>query len=239
MQAIILSAGLGVRLRPITETIPKVMVPIGGKPLLEHHIEQLKKHGVCNIFINLYYLPDVIKNYFGDGSKFGVNISYKYEKKILGTAGGIKNFENEITNSFFVVYGDVLNFIDYGKFREYFDKKLDAIGVEIIGGTNHPHDSDLVEVDKNLLFCRIYRKPNKELPKSYKAMKAVFLFKKEILDYIPRNSYYEIDHQLLPDILSRGLNFYGYESEDYLKDIGTIERYQEAREDYLKIRDLK
>lgn len=236
MQAIILSAGFGTRLKQFTDKMPKVMVPIDGKPLLEHHIEQLKNHGVRDILINLHYLPEIITDYFGDGSKFGIKVSYKYEPEILGTAGGIKNFENEIKDSFFVIYGDVLNFINYGKFEEYFRKKIDAIGIEIIGKTDHPYDSDLVEVDADLKFRKIYQKPHEKLPKDYKSMRAAFIFKKEILNYIPENKYYEIDHQLLPDILSRGLNFYGYESGDYLKDIGTIERYQKAQEDYFKIK---
>ena len=157
MQAIILSAGFGTRLKQFTDKMPKVMVPIDGRPLLEHHIEQLKEYGVRDILINLHYLPDIITDYFGDGLKFGVKILYKYETEILGTAGGIKNFENEIKDSFFVVYGDVLNFINYSKFEEYFCKKPNAIGVEIIGKTDHPYDSDLVEIDANLKFLKIYR----------------------------------------------------------------------------------
>lgn len=232
MQAIILSAGFGSRLKPLTDTMPKVMVPIGSKPILEHHIEQFKKYGVDEFLINLHYLPDVITDYFGDGSRWGVKIIYKYEPEILGTAGGIKNFENEIMGPFFLIYGDIFSFADYGKFKDYFDKKDDAIGVEMVGDTDHPHDSDLAEVDENLRFLKVHKKPHKELPKNYKSMKAAFIFKKEILNYIPKNSYYEIDHQLLPDILSRGLEFYGYEGRDYLKDIGTMERYQKAQEYY-------
>lgn len=238
MQAIILSAGFGTRLKPFTNKMPKVMVPIDGRPLLEHHIEQLKKYGVRDILINLHYLPEIIMDYFGDGSKFGVKILYKYEPEILGTAGGVKNFENKIKDSFLVIYGDVLNFIDYNKFEKYFHKKTDTIGVEIIGKTDHPHDSDLVEIDANLKFIKIHQKPHEKLPKNYKSMKAAFIFKKEILNYIPENKYYEIDHQLLPDILSRRLNFYGYKSGDYLNDIGTIERYQKAQEDYFRIKNI-
>lgn len=234
MQAIILSAGFGSRLRPLTDKIPKVMVPIGGKPILEHHIEQFKKYGINEFLINLHYLPDVITNYFGDGSKWGVKITYKYEPDILGTAGGVKNFENEITGSFFLIYGDIFSFVDYGKFKNYFDKKNDVIGIEIVGDTDHPHDSDLAEVDGDLRFLKVHKKPHQKLPEKYKSMKAAFILRKEILDHIPANSYYEIDHQLLPNILDKGLNFYGYEGGDYLKDIGTMERYQKAQDDYDK-----
>jgi len=89
---VILSAGLGIRLKPITNTIPKPMLPLLNKPMLQWNIEQFKKHGIKEFFINLHYLPEVIKNYFGDGSKWGVKITYSFEPEILGTAGGLKRF---------------------------------------------------------------------------------------------------------------------------------------------------
>lgn len=235
MQAIILSGGLGARLRPLTDNMPKVMVPIGGKPVLEHHIDQLKKNGITDILINLHYLPEVIKNYFGDGSRFGVNITYKYEPEILGTAGAVKNFEDCLKDDFFIIYGDILSFVDYEKFKDFFKGKPDAIGAEIVGDTDHPFDSDLAEVDEDMRFKKIHTKPHKQIPKKYKSMKAIFIFRKKILDFIPQGKYYEIDHQLLPDALSRGVKFYGYETNDYLKDVGTMERYEKAQEDYSRL----
>jgi NDP-sugar pyrophosphorylase family protein len=99
-QAVILSAGIGTRLRPLTDNLPKVMAPIGGKPLLERHFEQFKKYGIKEFFINLHYLPEKITDYFGDGSKWGIKIVYKHEPEILGTAGGVKNFEGVLKNNF-------------------------------------------------------------------------------------------------------------------------------------------
>src|SRR3989344_9541785 len=104
-QAIILCAGLGTRLRPMTDTMPKPMLPLLGKPMLEWNIEQFKRHGVSEFFINLHYLPEVIKNYFNDGSKWGVKIHYNLESEIMGTAGGVKNFESQLRDVFFVIYG--------------------------------------------------------------------------------------------------------------------------------------
>ncbi len=248
-QAVILSAGFGTRLKPLTDNIPKVMVPFSGKPLLQWHIEQLKKHGVEEFFINLFYLPEVVKNYFGDGSKFGVKINYFLEQpEILGTAGGIKDFsakggsasggDGYLKNNFFVVYGDVFSLLDYTKMAESFlNNKDNPIGMTIVGFNDHPHDSDLVQVDKNLKFIKVYPKPNKELPENWRAMRTTFVFNERILKYIPENKYYEIDHQLLPDILSKGEKFYGYETTDYLKDIGTPERYADVQK-YLSEKGL-
>ncbi|MFQ5344247.1 MAG: NDP-sugar synthase, partial [Anaerolineae bacterium] len=91
MKAMILAAGQGARLRPLTEHIPKCMVRVGGKPVLEHTIEWLRQYGVTDLIINLYHLPDVVINHFGDGSRWGVNITYSVEKESMGTAGGVRN----------------------------------------------------------------------------------------------------------------------------------------------------
>ena len=99
MVAVILSAGFGSRLRPLTEKIPKVMVTIAGRPILEHHILSFKRCGIKDFFVNLHYLPHVIKSHFGDGKKFGVRITYAYEPVILGTAGGLKSFESYLGDS--------------------------------------------------------------------------------------------------------------------------------------------
>ncbi len=238
-QAVILSAGLGTRLRPLTDTVPKAMLPLSGKPLLQWHIERLKSYGVSEFFINLFHLPDVILDYFGDGSRFGVKINYFREPEIRGTAGGIKDFERKLRGDFFVCYGDVFNQIDFKKMTDYFYSKSGVIGMTVIGGTDHPEDSDLVEVADDLMFLKIYPKPHQTMPLKYKAMNAAaFIFNERILKYIPANRYYEIDHQLLPDILLKGEKFYGYETSDYSKDIGTMERYRQV-EEYISKNKIK
>ncbi|TSC89655.1 MAG: nucleotidyltransferase [Parcubacteria group bacterium Gr01-1014_3] len=209
------------------------MVPIEGKPLLLHQIEHLKEHGVNDFYINLHYLPEVIKDYFGDGSKFGVKITYSYEPELLGTAGGLKKFEKYLRDSFFVVYGDVFNEINYSDMRAYYEKKQPAIGVHVIAKNDHPHDSDLAVLDKDMRFTAIYRKPHKEMPKTdYFGMEGIYLFNKKILKYIPDSGVCAIDHDLLPDIISKGEKYYGYLAgvDDYVHDIGTHERYSKAQE---------
>ncbi|HUZ92792.1 MAG TPA: nucleotidyltransferase family protein [Candidatus Paceibacterota bacterium] len=226
-QAVILSAGLGTRLRPITDNIPKVMVPLAGKPLLERHILQFKKYGVNEFFVNLHYLPDAIKNHFGNGSKWGVRIHYAFEPEIRGTAGGVKQFEPLLGETFFVIYGDMYSELDYGKMAEAFvAKPADTAGMMTISENDHPHDSDLVEVADDLRFFKVHAKPHKELPATRKALDAAYIFRKKILKYIPAGKYYEIDHMLLPEIIARGEKFYGYETGDFLYDIGTMERYE-------------
>lgn len=234
-QAVILSAGLGTRLREVTgDEMPKVMAPFLGKPILEKHIERLKAHGIEDFFINLFYLPEKIQSYFEDGSKWGVKITYCLEApEIRGTAGGIKDFEGKLKGDFFVIYGDVYNEIDYAKMETAFASHKGAIAITTIGDNDHPQDSDLVEVDSKSRFTKIHPKPHAELPKKYKAMRAAaFIFNEKILKYIPANAYYEIDHQLLPDVMSKREAVYGYEpgAYEFIKDIGTPERYKETTE---------
>ena len=232
-QAIILSAGLGTRLKPITNTIPKPMLPLLNKPMLEWNIENFKKHGVKEFFVNLHYLPEVIKNYFGDGSKWGVKITYSFEPKILGTAGALKRFEDKLNEVFFLIYGDILSLIDYTKMAEVWNKKSDALGMQRVAKTENYADADVAELNSDASFLKIHLKPHIQKYSNAYRMRGIFIFKKEILSYIPENTAYEIAKQLLPDIISRGKKFYAYECEDYSKGIDTIEKYREV-EEYLK-----
>jgi len=233
-QAIILSAGLGTRLRPYTDMMPKVMIPILGKPMLEWHIEQFKKHGVTEFFLNLHYLPDVIKNYFGDGSKWGVKIHYSFEPVILGTAGGAKQFEDQLGDEFFLIYGDTFSLVDYSKMAEEWAKKpSDAIGMQRMKKTDDYADADVAEVGEDGLFLKIHAKPHTEKHANTYRMRGVFILRKKILSYVPKGVPCEIGKQLLPDIVKQGEKFYSYECDDYSRGIDTIEKRKEV-EEYLK-----
>jgi mannose-1-phosphate guanylyltransferase/phosphomannomutase len=232
-QAVILSAGLGTRLRPYTDTIPKPMLPVLGKPILEWHIEQFKKYGVEEFFLNLHSLPDVITNYFGDGAKWGVKIHYHIEPTILGTAGGIKPFEDFIHDNFFLIYGDTFSLMNYGRMETAYAQKKDPIGMQRMKKTDDYADADVAELDVNGRFVKIHHKPHGEAyPNAYR-MRGAFIFDKKIFGYIPDNIPFEIGKQLLPKILKVGKNFYSYECDDYSKGIDTVEKWKEV-EAYLK-----
>ncbi|MFA6105018.1 MAG: nucleotidyltransferase family protein [Patescibacteria group bacterium] len=232
-QAVILCAGLGTRLRPLTDTLPKPMIPFLDKPLLEWNIEKFKKHGVREFFINLFYLPDVIRDYFGDGAKWGVKINYFQEKKILGTAGGVKNFASKLNQNFFLIYGDILSLVDYSKMAGRFSEYSDAIGMQIMQRTDNYVDADVAELAKDGSFTKIHPKPHSEKYSNAYRMKGVFILSKEILDYIPVDTFYEIGKQLLPNVVSAGKRFYSYECADYTKGIDTMDKYREV-EEYLR-----
>ena len=236
-QAVMLSAGLGTRLREITKgEIPKVMVPLLGKPLLEWHIEQFKKCGVNEFFINLHYLPEKITEYFGDGSKWGVKITYHFEPEIMGTAGGIKDFEKQLAENFFVIYADTFYQIDYHKISDLFFLIENPIGLGTVRVTDHPEDSDLAIVGEDNEIKEFLIKPHKAIPRTdFFGMSAPYIFSKKVLEYIPANQYYEIDHNLVPDLLSQGFKYYVYKLQagEFRKDVGTVDRYRFV-ENYLK-----
>lgn len=225
-QAVILCAGFGTRLRPLTDKVPKVMLPFAGKPLLEYHLEHLKRHGITDIFINLHHLPCVIQDYFGDGSRWGVRITYALEPEIRGTAGGVKNFEGELKDAFLVIYGDMFSTVNYTKMAAAFRKKENVIALSIVGDPDYIQHSDLVEVDGEMKMVKVYPRPHPDPPQHFKVLLAIHIFNERILPYIPAGKHYDIDGELLPHILERGEAAYGYETKEFLMDIGTPERYE-------------
>ncbi len=231
-QAVILCAGLGTRLQPYTDTMPKVMIPILSKPMLEWNILQFKKYGIQEFFINLHYLPDVIKDYFGDGASWGVKINYHFEPEILGTAGALKAFKN-LDQSFFLIYGDVFSLVDYRAMEKAWHGKKDAVGIQLVQKTENYADADVAEISQKGEFIAIHPKPHPEKYVNAHRMRGVFILKKRILSYIPDDLYYEIGKDLLPNLLRHHEKFYGYESGDYSKGVDTKEKWDEV-EEYLK-----
>ena len=232
-QAVILCAGLGTRLRPLTDTMPKPMVPILGKPMLLWNIEQFKKYGVTDLKINLHYLPDVIKNYFGDGSKFGVTIEYSFEKEILGTAGALDDFRDDLDDNFFLIYGDTMSFVDYGAMAEKFLKLEKPIGMQRVERSDVYSDADVAELDEKRKFIAVHPKPHSDAYLNAYRMKGIFILSRRILDYVERGKYSEIGRNLLPALVKNGENFYGYECSEFSKGIDTVDKLKEV-EDYIE-----
>lgn len=232
MKALILSAGKGTRVKNITkDEIPKVMLPIAGKPILEHHILLLKKYGIKDFLINLYFRPEVIKDYFGDGSKWGVSIKYLFEPELTGTSGPLNGFKEEIDDTLVVFYGDVMNEIDISKFLDYHKKKGSAATL-VVHESDHPHDSDIVELNPDMSIKALYHKPGSD---KYGIMgnAACYIVEPVVLDFVPEGKS-DFIKDVFPKMLKAGLSLYGYETDDYLKDMGTPERYLKVKARYEK-----
>jgi len=234
MKAVILAAGRGNRLNQKTKKIPKPMLIIGGYSVLEHQINFLKKNGIREIIIIVGYLSHVIKNYFKDGKNFGVNITYFDLDKPLGTAGHLKLAENELTDNFIVLYGDIMLDIDIEKFIK-FHKNKNSNCTLVIHPNDHPHDSDLLEIDDNHRIIAFHSKPHlkdKYLMNLNNA--CVYIMSPKILKYIKSEKEVELDFgkHIFPKIFKKE-KLFGYNTPEYIKDMGTPERLKQVTKDYL------
>ena len=230
MKAVILCAGEGERLRPLTLTTPKPLLPIGNKPLIEHTIEWLARYGIHDLFINLHYLGETIEARLGDGGKHGAHITYSHEEELQGTAGALRAFADLIDEPFVVVYGDILTLFDLGKL-EAFHRAHGAIGTLVVQRTDRPHDCDIVEVDVNFKVIGLHHAPG-DFSHGNLGNAALYLLEPEILSFLPPQGPADFVVDLFPQALAEGKALYAYESDEELLDIGTHARYEEAQRRY-------
>lgn len=231
MQLVIIAGGKGTRLG--LKDIPKPMVKIDNKPLLEHQINLAKRYGIKEVFILSGHLANVIEEYFGDGTKFGVKIHHVVEPYPLGTAGSLKLLEGKTEDRFLVFYGDVVMDFEIASFIE-FDKQYHSIGTTIIHPNDHPYDSDLLELDKNNNVTKVLPKPHCE-GENYQNLvnAAVYIFSKNIFNYIENGILQDIGKDILPKIVNAGETLIGYKTPEYIKDMGTAERFEAVKKDFL------
>lgn len=232
MKLVILAGGKGTRLG--LSDIPKPMVMIGEKPLLQHQIELAKSYGINDIIILSGHLAEVIFNYFKDGTDFGVKITHIIEPYPLGTAGSIKLVEHLICDKrFLVFYGDIMMNFDIKTLLE-FDKKHKSIATLVIHPNDHPHDSDLLEVDSAGYIKAFYSKPHKKNEYYHNLVNAaVYILSKKVFSYIGFGQQLDFGKELFPKLLNENEMLVGYKTTEYIKDVGTIERLIKVESDYL------
>lgn len=225
MQAIILSGGLGIRLRPFTEVIPKPLLPIGEKAILEIQIERLRDFGFSTIYLATNYKSDYIESFFGDGSRYGVNLKISRESTPLGTVGPLTLIQDELTEPFLVMNGDILTLLNYKAFYDYglskgFPLTL-GIKKEILPFAfgNIYFDGDFV--------TDIKEKPNFELY----ILAGIYVMTPEIFQYIPEAQHYDMD-KLIKKLLAEKIPIPKYEIKEYWLDIGRINDYEKAQNEF-------
>jgi NDP-sugar pyrophosphorylase family protein len=223
--AVILSGGLGTRLKPFTEVIPKPLLPIGEKAVLEIQIERLKMHGFDHVILATNYKSNYIENFFGDGSRYGVNLEISKEDHPLGTAGPIKLLEKELTEPFIVMNGDILSLIDYEAFYNFACAK-DSLLTVTIKKIIIPYAFGNILFDGDLV-TNVEEKPDFT---TY-ALAGIYLMKPGIFQLIPENKYYGMD-MLIKRMLTDKLPITKYELTDYWLDIGQIQDYEQAQNVY-------
>ncbi len=231
----LLSAGLGTRLRPITDTMPKVMVPFEGVPLLEHTILLLRDQGFKKFVINLHYLSEIVVSHFGNGEKWGVEIVYSDEtENLLETGGALKKMEPFLSDTFLMLYGDHLHFYNFGEILDFHEKQK-ALATLVLKHSDIPANGEIAEVDP--ITRRItawHKRPHgiEEYGDKYHLNSGLYVLSKKILDFIPTIEPVKLDGQILPSLIQERDDIYGFPTEENILDIGTPEKYKLAQDWY-------
>ena len=242
MKVVIMAGGKGTRMLSIASDIPKPMIPIEGRPVLEREIECLCEQGFTDILITVGHLGNVIMDYFGDGLKFGVHITYYFEKEPLGNAGALFQVKDQLTDDFLLLNADAMFDIDFNRFVQY-HKTHDAVATLFTHPNSHPYDSGVIIADEHMAVRKWLAKED-ERPEYFKnrVNAGLHVLNKKILEQTVEGGKVDLDRQLLKPLAGTG-QMYCYDSPEYVKDMGTPERYYAVCKDFangiVKARNLK
>ena len=233
MKAVVMAGGKGTRLRPLTCDRPKPMVPVVNRPMLEHVIDLLKLHGFCDIIATLYYMPEVIQDYFGGGDRFGVRMYYSIEDTPLGTAGSVKACERYLDSTFLVISGDALTDIDLSAAVD-FHKSKGAIATIVLTHVTSPLEYGVVITDDDGRITRFLEKPSWSEVFSDTVNTGIYVLEPEALRLFGAGQSFDFSKNLFPMILKKGLPLFGYIADGYWSDVGNIEQYRQTHYDILQ-----
>ena len=231
MKAFILAAGAGTRLRPLTYECPKPMIPLLNKPVIEHTINNLKKHNVDSVVMNLHTLPEMITDYFGNGKNFGMDINYSLEETLLGTAGGLKKCKKFFDSTFVVMSGDGLSNIDLTA-AVAFHKKKKSIATMVLKRIETKFSYGITLTDRANRIVDFVEKPTWGSVFSDTVNTGIYIFEPEIFKYIS-DGFYDFGKDLWPKLLRLKKPIYAYLMNEYWTDIGNIEEYKQGIKDAL------
>ncbi len=232
MKAVIMAGGEGTRLRPLTCNRPKPLVPVAGKPVMEHITSLLKSHGIYDIAVTLQYLPDTISEHFGDGGLSGVKMRYYIENKPLGTAGSVRNAESFLDDTFMVISGDALTDIDITKAVQ-FHMERESMATLVLKRVDIPLEYGVVVTDSDGRIIRFLEKPGWGEVISDTVNTGIYILSPEIFKYYEANMVFDFSRDLFPILLRDNKRMFGYVAEDYWCDIGDINAYIQANFDAL------
>ncbi|MFY9488260.1 MAG: NDP-sugar synthase [Solirubrobacterales bacterium] len=233
MKAMVLAAGLGTRLKPITFGIPKPMVPVIDRPAMAHLLTLVERHGFTDAVANLHYFPDTIRNYFGDGSAFGVNLEYNLEPELLGTAGGVRAVADKLGDEpFLIISGDALTDIDLTALVE---RHRSAGGVATLTVRRVPDTSEygVVLHDSDGRITGFQEKPDPAEALSDLGNCGIYVFSPEIFDFFPETDFVDWAQDVFPVLLENDIPFYIHEIEEYWNDVGSLSELRSGTFDAL------
>src|SRR5919202_2666199 len=235
MKAVIMAGGQGTRLRPLTSNQPKPMIPIVNVPCMEHIVRLLQSHGFTDVVVTLQFMPEEIQDYFGDGSEWGVDIRYSIEDAPAGTAGSVKLAEEYLKDDrILVISGDALTDADLARVLEFHEDK-DAEATMVLKSVENPLDFGIVITEEDGRISRFLEKPAWGQVFSDTVNTGIYLLEPSVMEEIPEpeEGEYDFSKELFPKLLDAGRPLYGYVTDDYWEDIGTLEQFASAQRDVL------
>ena len=234
IRAVVMAGGEGTRLRPLTSNQPKPMVPIVGKPCIEHILELLREHSFTDVVVTLAFLPQAIRSYFGDGSSLGMNIEYSVEESPLGTAGSVRLATQglRLNETFLVISGDALCDIDLGELVAYHREKRAAVTIGLKSVEN-PLEFGIVVTDEDGKVERFLEKPSWGQVFSDTINTGIYVIEPEVMRHVPTDRPYDFSKELFPLLLEMGRPIYGAVCEGYWQDIGNLDQFRQANFDAL------
>lgn len=235
MKAMILAAGFGTRMRPLTFLTPKPMIPVLNRPMLEHTLDLLRAQGITDLTINLHHLPEAVIDHFGDGERFGVHINWSKEKIILGTAGGIKAAQKFLAGSAFVVINsDVFTSIDFRQVLAFHRDKGSVLTLVLKEGDS-PESCDPIELDTRNRIVHMPGVPSHNAPDTGHryTFTGIQVMDPVIFDRIPKGRFSGTTTDVFPGMIEDGLPVYGYVHDQYWIDIGQPASYLRVHRDLL------
>ena len=232
MKALFLAGGMGTRLKPLTDNLPKPMVPMMAKPLMERNMLKLRDCGVDEIILSTSYKPQKIKEYFGDGAKLGLKIHYVCEDIPLGTGGAIKNAQEFFDDTFLIFNADILSNINIIDMLKFHKEKRASVTIAVTRVENPSHYG-VIEYNEDLYAESFTEKPKPSEIKSNYINAGIYIFEPDVLNEIPGSKVVSIERETYPLLLRKGYPIAVYKSKEYWMDIGTIEKYRQAHQDIL------
>jgi mannose-1-phosphate guanylyltransferase len=227
----LLAAGLGTRLRPITYEVPKPLVPVLGTPVMEHIVRLLARHGFDDVVSNLHYFPDQIERRFGDGSRWGVRLSYSYEEELLGTAGGVRNVRDHFGDeTFLIISGDALTDIDLTALWNA-HREQGGIATLSLKRVDDPSQIGVVILGEDCRVQGFQEKPDPAEALSDLGNCGIYVMEPEIFDHFPDRPFVDWALDVFPTLLEQDVAFYGYEISEYWNDIGNIPEFRQGNYD--------
>jgi len=232
MKAVVMAGGEGTRLRPLTSNQPKPMVPVVGKPCMEHILELLREHGMSDVIVTVAFLPQAIRSYFGQGESLGMQIGYSVEESPLGTAGSVRLAARQLDETFLVISGDALCDVDLSKLVAFHKEKGAAVTIGL-KAVDNPLEFGIVVTDEDGRIERFLEKPSWGQVFSDTINTGIYVLEPEVLKHVPTDRSYDFSKELFPYLLEMGRPMYGYVMDGYWQDIGNLDQFRTANFDAL------